>query len=779
MTKHNKHQKQNGNPCSQVVTPYEDEEDHENSTEIIPRQIPMPTQLKKPQSTIVTATSLPNNSNRRNCNDDDQSVNKPILMVNSNIMKNKRNADIESIEPPSMSISSNNKGRGNDGVTTRNSPFTIQHTHASEETRNYLTPSQITTPSRSCSNASSTMLSIKTKLFDNSNIHYLINDNNNFVKRIRTLLQTLTSMDLIPDQPMEWNRDKISSTVLDDDEPHGHFLSLLFSMIEVVCSDQNDRNNKEIKSKATRMQLHGLLTIMENIVNLLLRSNQDVDYWKDQCARRNQISNDEITGIHFQEQQNSNQCVQSSQLISLLQRENDTLRRQLMEIDATQLMELQTQLTDKLMECQRLQEMLHSTEQERNHLMHLWKEKESTNTNIEKESRSLKSENETLLDENSQLHAEVIRLRLSIHHDYEKRLKVSEENVQSLNIARNEILAQWNTAIKERTRLEGELGQCSRENSMIRQQLNYNQEEKTRLIRKIESLENLEQSRNIEIANSNREIKRTLVELDILNQTVRKLQDENNHLVNELNAIKMSSDMNSQKSFELERNAAKTQYDAETFRNMASELEMEKDAMAASLEAERKKTKKLEHIIQSIETKENAASENIRKLVREKALLQTKLNEAHVLNIKIRNKRINCSSLYETPSKSVACQSSPSNKLASLSTMSISKKEHHVHQDNTSSHESEQKIQSSSVIIENRRTDDVHQCTSCDKRSTLEKEQDKENIEPCKNVEEIPNPSLNQSKVTKMDEKTSYNDASNKNLSLLDYLSQDTVSTIM
>ena len=92
--------------------------------------------------------------------------------------------------------------------------------------------------------------------------------------------------------------------------------------------------------------------------------------------------------------------------------------------------------------------------------------------------------------------------------------------------------------------------------------------------------------------------------------------------------------MNSQKTLELQQIAAKTQYDAETYRTMSKELEMERDVMRSLLEGERKKIQKLENEITAVKTRDVAASEQIRKLVREKALFVTKLNEANARNAK-------------------------------------------------------------------------------------------------------------------------------------------------
>lgn len=527
-------------------------------------------------------------------------------------------------------------------------------------------------------NDSSCLSSIKTNLFINTPMtqqsssasisttvtNTTTNTTATLIERTSTLLHRLSCMGIIPNQVKETGG--MDGTNVKDDseseeqqsihhnkEPHECFLSLIYNMIEVACAHQHnydesiplDKRNSDTDdinrhAYESGTKLHGLLSILEQILEEVSRSNQQMNYWKNQyhelllsSNNRQQNGDSNFTFTNHAQNNPRHEIMQSSQMMSILQQENENLRRQLMEVDPSQLMEIQNQLTGKHMECQRLQEMLQLLEQERNHLRNLCEGKNSTNVRFERDMLTLQTENETVTNENHHLHTEVLRLRQSLN-EAENYLKLTEESLRASTAARNEMITKWNVALKERTILENELGQSSRESSVIKQQIIYSREEKQRLSQKIESLETNAQNAITGLATLTREKKKLSMELDVMKQSWNKIQEENHRLGHDLNSSRMNSDLKSQKTFELEQIAVKTQYDAEAFRNMASELGMERDAVRAMLEEERSKIQKFENIIASTETREFAASEQIRKLVREKALLVTKLNEANARNVK-------------------------------------------------------------------------------------------------------------------------------------------------
>lgn len=617
---------ENAKSISKTQNPHHgDDDDEEYSTEIIPRSLPTPMEKIK---------TLSSNSNEKRSEQKitkyDQKESSPFKKIS---MVQQENGNLH--RPSSETRKASNE-LGNE-LDNELGNEEIVYNHGTEN-QHYTTPivvPMLEQKTPSCTKHS--MSSIKTKLFKNPTQL----SSTDLVERTSAMLGRLSSLDFIPKERTTTIRDH---EICGGKESHEHFLLLLYKMIESVCHEEsnntaNDSNNND----GVTLQLHSLLSIMENVIDKLFKANQEVANWKEKYNEQ----------IHFNDNNESKQStstmysslcsfddnyrtvnhacennIQSSQAITLLQQENETLRRQLMEIDESPLMELQTQLTVKHLDCERFQEMLHSLEQERNHLHHVCQTNESTNANLEREICTLHTEYKDVANENSKLQTEVMKQSQCIN-DYERRLKLSEDNVNALDVARNEILTKWNSILKERTRLEGELGQCLRENSILRQQLQYTQEEKSRLSQRIETLENDAQKRIAELTTCNREKKKIVIELDIIKQTLSNIQEENHRLGQDLNSKMMCSDLTSQKIFELEQLAAKSQYNAEAFRNMVSEVEMEKEAIKTSLEEARIKIQKLENVKSSIEARESTASEQVRKLIREKALLTSKLNEAN------------------------------------------------------------------------------------------------------------------------------------------------------
>ena len=84
-----------------------------------------------------------------------------------------------------------------------------------------------------------------------------------------------------------------------------------------------------------------------------------------------------------------------------------------------------------------------------------------------------------------------------------------------------------------------------------------------------------------------------------------------------------------QKTMELQQIAAKTQYDAVALREQVKELEGERDALRCLVREERERLGGMEEALVVVQEREVVAQEEIRKLVREKASLLTRVNEAN------------------------------------------------------------------------------------------------------------------------------------------------------
>ncbi len=619
----------------------------------------------------------------------------------------------------------------------------------------------------------------------------------NLVERTSSILHHLSNIGLIPSSQKSntsikcQEQQHMSEAGEKYEEAHEHFLSLLYYMVEEVSKEEgHDNYVSNHHGVQQKMKLDGLLYILEQLLEQSKSFQKESETWKDLCHKlqleqRNSTASFNPSFIGTPSAGGSingpsepsaisssqNSMIQSSQTISLLQQENEVLRRQLMQVDpSSQLMELQSQLTDKHMECQRLEQIVHSLEKEQNHLTNLYEGKDMTNTRIGRDIVALKTENETMANENGRLHSEIIKLEQCINV-YEKRLHLAEENAHASMISRNEVMAKWNTTLKERTRLESEIGQYSQEISVMKQQLLFSNDEKNRLLKQIKMLENDAQKHVAELSVSNSEKRQIAIELDVLKQSLDSARMENHQLGQDLDSSRMNNDLSSKKTFELQQLSTKMQYDAEAFRNMASELEMERDAMKSLLEEERKKINKLQNVISEAEIRDVTASEQIQKLVREKALFVTKLNEANA-----RNERD--ARLRQTPFKPVCLPNNKEQQLYSHKTPESrclgkqnKPKEKQPRITIRSSSPSINRKSKSNSSVEPDKNDTIHKGSDSDKRifDSPEDDNDTTGVTIAESVTDETNMSnFNQQQDIKISEKP---------LSLLDYVSaQDSVS---
>ena len=483
----------------------------------------------------------------------------------------------------------------------------------------------------------------------------------NLVERTSSILHKLSSLGLISSSDTSSARGDNNQVQHQNHETRTKpFLSLLYSMLEDMSSRHQNHSGHHIEPTDMERQFIGLLNMFESLLELHFKMSQEKAILETQCCHLHRNAGAIDCGfVATAAQQESDftstsqhQVVQSSQTISLLQQENDALRRQLMEVDTSQLMEIQNQLTHKQIECQKFQQIIQNFEHERKHLSHQCEEKDAVNFRFEKDLIELRNCNQARVKENDCLQAENFQLNQSIRN-LEERLRQADENEHCSTIARSEVMAKWNDALKERTTLESKIGYISRELSMMKQQIHFSQSENTHLKHQMKAFENESQERLIEIASINRERNKVESEVVVLKQSLESIKMENDRLQKDLNASKMNFEANSQKAIEMQQIASRAQYDAESYKNTASGLEMERNAMKALLEDERKKNHKLESDLSTAQTRDAAASEQIRKIVKEKASYVTKLNEANARNLRIERSAVfqgpNSSSKYATP----------------------------------------------------------------------------------------------------------------------------------
>ena len=585
----------------------QDENDDQDSTEFIPRRLPTP------------MTKMHHRHWRQKEEEEHYHTNNnTTTTTTSTTTKNDKPQTDPSLPSVETTICSPHKKTTTPMIVGRSS-------YSNQRQNNDPTRQEATEEEEQETTTTTNMSSVRTALFNSPATTISATNSKSLIDRVSMLLSQLTNLGFIPKQTEFCNDDYDEESILsfhNDKACHEYFLCLISTMIKKICHpNQNDiAEIKKYNEKLEALKLHGLLTVFEMVIETLSRSNQTIDYLKQQGNEQ----------LPFHASLSYNMSTRhSSQDHLLLQQENEMLRRQLMEIDSSQLMGLQNSLTSKHLECQRLQGMVQSLEYERNRLDNICQGKDSVNARFERDVMSLQAEYETVANENNQLHMEMMTLRQCVN-EYESRMKLLDEDAHASTMAKNDVLAKWNDTLKERTRLETEIGKASRENATLRQQLEYSHAERNRMNEELETLGHNAQKSITDLASSTRDTKKLSIEIEVLRQSMNHLHEENQRLSHEMNnTIRMNNDLNSQKPVEYQQRADKTENDSGTLRCIVSDLQMEVHSTRSLLEEERKKVQHLEHLIASFETRESASSEQIQKLVREKALLGTKLNEAN------------------------------------------------------------------------------------------------------------------------------------------------------
>jgi hypothetical protein len=285
-------------------------------------------------------------------------------------------------------------------------------------------------------------------------------------------------------------------------------------------------------------------------------------------------------------------------------------------------------MANKDMECARIQQFVQDLQRERNHLNSLQESTQMALARSEQEVKALNMQANSISNENSRLHAEVISLRQRVNVEA-GRANETEKNLYASNLAKNEAMTNVNHIVEERTKLAHEVGQLKREMTQGRQELFTIQDENTRLLGKVKQLETDMQSQMSSVTVLEAERRQNGQQIESLRNALDTAEVENRKVNQELNTIRLNGDFASNKTLELQQIAAKTQYDVEALRKTIVELESEIEALQKMSDVKQMKIHELEDVIASYISNEEVTSDQIRKLVREKAQIVTKLNEAN------------------------------------------------------------------------------------------------------------------------------------------------------
>ena len=132
-----------------------------------------------------------------------------------------------------------------------------------------------------------------------------------------------------------------------------------------------------------------------------------------------------------------------------------------------------------------------------------------------------------------------------------------------------------------------------------------------------------------QVASLERELRQTTHRCRSLREAVEGLECDRRRMVEEADLVRRERSGMEQKTMELQQIAAKTQYDAVALREQVKELEGERDALRCLVREERERLGGMEEALVVVQEREVVAQEEIRKLVREKASLLTRVNEAN------------------------------------------------------------------------------------------------------------------------------------------------------
>ena len=285
-------------------------------------------------------------------------------------------------------------------------------------------------------------------------------------------------------------------------------------------------------------------------------------------------------------------------------------------------------IANKDMECARIQQFVKDLQREREHLHTLHESAKMALARSEQEVTSLNLQANSLSSENSRLHAEVISLRERANAESCKALEY-EKQLNAYSAAKNEALINLGKITDERTKLELELGQMKNDLIHRNQELRSTQDENKSLLEKNKYMETDIQSHMSSIRVLEEERQQNGQKIESLRNALAAAEGENRQINQELNSVRINGNFASNKTLELQQIAAKAQFDVAAFRKTVTELEAEREPLRELLNSKQSKINELEERIVSHRSNEAVASEQIRKLVREKAQIGTKLNEAN------------------------------------------------------------------------------------------------------------------------------------------------------
>ena len=269
--------------------------------------------------------------------------------------------------------------------------------------------------------------------------------------------------------------------------------------------------------------------------------------------------------------------------------------------------------------------LLAEIQSERNHLFQITQTQSMEITNLHTELHALILSHESATKESSRLQ---ISLREYLQQE-RNQTNALQNDIRTIQEHRNELWRDINACLDEKRKLEQEV---HREKRLIQQcilEKDGFQSDFLKCNQRVDSLERELQKRIGQVADLEGDIEKSCMEVDRLKNVIRGLEREKGNMAKDLDSSRMNSEYNCSKTLELQQLAAKCHGDSQAFQGMMMDLEAERDELKKLFDGEKGRVLLLEEALSNVEVDEGAAGEQIRKLVREKAQMVTKLNEAN------------------------------------------------------------------------------------------------------------------------------------------------------
>jgi hypothetical protein len=272
--------------------------------------------------------------------------------------------------------------------------------------------------------------------------------------------------------------------------------------------------------------------------------------------------------------------------------------------------------------------LLAEIQAERNQLIQMTQLQSTEISNLQSEIHALAHAHDSAKNESSRIQSELSSLRTHLQQE-RHQVDSLQNDLRTMQDNRNALWRDLNASLEGNRELEQEFHQNQRLLQQCLSEKETLQKEYCKQENRGDALEREVQKRIAQVADLENEKEQNFIERDRSQNAMRVMEKEKGELVRDLESSRLNSEYNCSKTLELQQLAAKWHGDSEAFQGMVMELEEERNGMRKLFEEERGKVQVLEEVLSNVKVDEGAAGEQIRKLVREKAQIVTKLNEAN------------------------------------------------------------------------------------------------------------------------------------------------------